>query len=130
MRTEASSNPTCDHFGFSCRQGTLPDLSNSDCLPGRAGGTPVGLGGPLGAVAAADAAKARRKPPASLQAYDYYLLAVDFMNRPSKENMSRAGRLGGHNARVFSHSVLEPGALVQKPIQAATASVAPPFSTR
>ena len=43
---------------------------------------------------------------------------------------SRAGRLGGHNARVSSHSVLEPGALVQKPIQAATASVAPPFSTR
>jgi hypothetical protein len=44
MRTEAASNPTCDHFGFSCRQGILPDLSNSDCLPGRAGGTPVGLG--------------------------------------------------------------------------------------
>jgi hypothetical protein len=43
MRTEAASNPTCDHFGFSCRQGILPDLSNSDCLPGRAGGTPVGL---------------------------------------------------------------------------------------
>ena len=46
MRTEAASNPTCDHFGFSCRQGILPDLSNSDCLPGRAGGTPVGLDGP------------------------------------------------------------------------------------
>jgi hypothetical protein len=45
MRTEAASNPTCDHFGFSCRQGILPDLSNSDCLPGRAGGTPVGLAG-------------------------------------------------------------------------------------
>ena len=44
MRTEAASNPTCDHFGFSCRQRILPDLSNSDCLPGRAGGTPVGLG--------------------------------------------------------------------------------------
>ena len=43
---------------------------------------------------------------------------------------SRAERLGGHNARVSSHSVLEPGALVPKPIQAATASVAPPFSTR
>ena len=43
---------------------------------------------------------------------------------------SRAGRLGCHNARVSSHSVLEPGALVQKPIQAATASVAPLFSTR
>ena len=43
---------------------------------------------------------------------------------------SRAGRLGGHKARVSSHSVLEPGALVQKPIQAATASVVPPFSTR
>ena len=43
MRTEAASNPTCDHFGFSCRQRILPDLSNSDCLPGRAGGTPVGL---------------------------------------------------------------------------------------
>jgi hypothetical protein len=43
MRTEAASNPACDHFGFSCRQGILPDLSNSDCLPGRAGGTPVGL---------------------------------------------------------------------------------------
>jgi hypothetical protein len=43
MRIEAASNPTCDHFGFSCRQGILPDLSNSDCLPGRAGGTPVGL---------------------------------------------------------------------------------------
>jgi hypothetical protein len=41
MRTEAASNPTCDHFGFSCRQRILPDLSN---LPGRAGGTPVGLG--------------------------------------------------------------------------------------
>ena len=27
---------------------------------------------------------------------------------------SRAGRLGCHNARVSSHSVLEPGALVQK----------------
>jgi hypothetical protein len=39
MRTEAASNPTCDHFGFSCRQRILPDLSNSDCLPGRAGGT-------------------------------------------------------------------------------------------
>jgi signal transduction histidine kinase len=43
MRTEAASNPTCSHFGLSCRQGILPDLSNSDCLPGRAGGTPVGL---------------------------------------------------------------------------------------
>ena len=43
MRTEAASNPICDHFGFSCRQRILPDLSNSDCLPGRAGGTPVGL---------------------------------------------------------------------------------------
>ena len=47
MRTEAASNPTCDHFGFSCRQGILPDLSNSDCLPGRAGGTPVGLAAKL-----------------------------------------------------------------------------------
>ena len=43
MRTEAASNLTCDHLGFSYRQGILPDLSNSDCLPGRAGGTPVGL---------------------------------------------------------------------------------------
>ena len=43
---------------------------------------------------------------------------------------SRAGRLGCHKARISAHSVLEPGALVQKPIQAATASVAPPFSTR
>ena len=41
MRTEAASNPTCDHFGFSCRQSKLPDLSNSDCLPGRAGGLPL-----------------------------------------------------------------------------------------
>ncbi len=41
---------------------------------------------------------------------------------------SRAGRLGGHNARVFSHSVLEPGALVQKnPSKQQRASVAPPF---
>src|ERR1700722_1481933 len=43
MRTEATLNPTCGHFGFSCRQGILPDLSNSDCLPDRAGGTPVGI---------------------------------------------------------------------------------------
>jgi hypothetical protein len=44
MRTEAASNPTCDHFGFSCRRRILLDLSNSDCLPGRGCGTPVGLG--------------------------------------------------------------------------------------
>ena len=41
MRTEAASNPTCDHFGLSCRQPILPDLSNSDCLPGRAGELPL-----------------------------------------------------------------------------------------
>ena len=42
----------------------------------------------------------------------------------------RDGRLALPNCAGSLHCVLEPGALVQKPIQAATASVAPPFSTR
>ena len=51
-------------------------------------------------------------------------------------NMEQAGRRGilrrlcTAERRILTLQNLEPGALVQKPIQAATASVAPPFSMR
>src|SRR5262249_8476078 len=43
-----------------------------------------------GAVTVADAARARRKPPASLQAYDYYLLGVQSILRHTKDDNLRA----------------------------------------
>jgi tetratricopeptide (TPR) repeat protein len=48
------------------------------------------LGGMNGTLATADAASVRRKPPANLQAYDYYLLGVDLHFRHTKENGLRA----------------------------------------
>jgi TolB-like protein/Flp pilus assembly protein TadD len=48
------------------------------------------VGGLTGAVVGAERAAARRKPPASLQAYDYYMLGVDLMHTQTKENFFRA----------------------------------------
>jgi tetratricopeptide (TPR) repeat protein len=41
-------------------------------------------------LAMAEAAKAKRKPPGSLQAYDYYLLAGELMLRENKDSYSQA----------------------------------------
>ena len=51
------------------------------------------LGGQSGAVAVADTVSARRKAPANLQAYDYYLLGVESFLRFTKEDYSKAEEL-------------------------------------
>ena len=51
------------------------------------------LGGMTGAVAGADTAAARRKPPANLQAYDYFLLGAELMSIQTKENYAKANDL-------------------------------------
>jgi adenylate cyclase len=48
------------------------------------------LGGMSGTLMVADAAKARRKPPANLQAYDYYVLGLEFNFRLTKEDNLQA----------------------------------------
>src|SRR5262249_11183285 len=48
------------------------------------------VGGAWGTISAADTAAARRKPPASLQAYDYYVLALDLIRVQTKENFDKA----------------------------------------
>ena len=48
------------------------------------------LGSSGGAVAVAETASARRKPPASLQAYDYYLLGTESRLRFTREDASKA----------------------------------------
>ena len=46
-----------------------------------------------GVVAEADRAVARRKPPANLQAYDYYLLGVESKHKETKEDNIKAQKL-------------------------------------
>ena len=48
------------------------------------------LGGMSGTLAAADATNARRKPPVSLQAYDYYLLGMQLHFRIDKDDNLKA----------------------------------------
>jgi TolB-like protein/class 3 adenylate cyclase/Tfp pilus assembly protein PilF len=43
-----------------------------------------------GSLLAADAAAARRKPPANLQAYDYYALGTELLSVQTKENFAKA----------------------------------------
>ena len=56
-----------------------------------------------GVVAEADRAVARRKPPANLQAYDYYLLGMESKHKETKEDNIKAQELF-HKARE-----LDPG---------------------
>ena len=51
------------------------------------------LGGVTGTLAAADASSIRRKPPASLQAYDYYVLGQEHHYRTTKEDFVKAEEL-------------------------------------
>jgi TolB-like protein/class 3 adenylate cyclase/Tfp pilus assembly protein PilF len=51
------------------------------------------LGGTTGAVAVAETASARRKPPANLQAYDYYVLGNELALRQTKEENVKAEEL-------------------------------------
>src|SRR5207237_9190010 len=44
------------------------------------------LGGMSGTLIMADTANVRRKPPANLQAYDYYVLGIEFHFRMTKED--------------------------------------------
>ena len=46
-----------------------------------------------GAIAEAERAVARRKPPANLQAYDYYLLGIEAKHKETKEDNIRAQEL-------------------------------------
>jgi TolB-like protein/tetratricopeptide (TPR) repeat protein len=46
-----------------------------------------------GAIAEAERARARRKPPANLQAYDYYLLGIEAKHKETKEDNIRAQEL-------------------------------------
>ena len=46
-----------------------------------------------GAIAEAQRAMARRKPPANLQAYDYYLLGIEAKHKETKEDNIRAQEL-------------------------------------
>jgi TolB-like protein/tetratricopeptide (TPR) repeat protein len=46
-----------------------------------------------GAIAEAERAVARRKPPANLQAYDYYLLGIEAKHKETKEDNVRAQEL-------------------------------------
>jgi adenylate cyclase len=48
------------------------------------------LGGTSGALTVADVAAVRRKPPASLQAYDYYVLGQELHYRMSREDSPKA----------------------------------------
>jgi len=48
------------------------------------------LGGASGALSVADAAAIRRKPPSSLQAYDYYVLGQELNLRVTKEDTPKA----------------------------------------
>jgi len=48
------------------------------------------VGGVYGTAAAADIAAAKRKPPTSLQAYDYFVLAKELMSIQTKENFAKA----------------------------------------
>jgi TolB-like protein/class 3 adenylate cyclase/Flp pilus assembly protein TadD len=51
------------------------------------------LGSVYGAVTSADIVAAKRKLPANLQAYDYYMLAVDLMRVQTEGNFANAERL-------------------------------------
>jgi TolB-like protein len=51
------------------------------------------LGGSTGALATANLANVRRKPPASLQAYDYYTLGTELTSRNTKEDNYKAEEL-------------------------------------
>ncbi|MBV8524335.1 MAG: hypothetical protein JOY71_19770 [Acetobacteraceae bacterium] len=48
------------------------------------------LAGTSGALAVAERATVRRKPPASLQAYDYYVLGQELLYRETKEDSPKA----------------------------------------
>lgn len=53
----------------------------------------AGMTGWEGAIAEAGRAVARRKPPANLQAYDYYLLGIEAKHKETKEDNIRAQEL-------------------------------------
>jgi TolB-like protein len=53
----------------------------------------IAVGGNTGFLAATDAASTRRKPPASLQAYDYYVLGQELHYRLTREDYPKSEEL-------------------------------------
>jgi TolB-like protein/class 3 adenylate cyclase/tetratricopeptide (TPR) repeat protein len=51
------------------------------------------LGGPYGRIAGAARSQAKRKPPASLEAYELYLLGIEEKHKLTKESLAEAKRL-------------------------------------
>ena len=51
------------------------------------------LGGPYGRIAGAARSQAKRQPPASLEAYELYLLGIEEKHKLTKESLAEAKRL-------------------------------------